>query len=119
MSSYNVLVPRYLILSLAYYHYNVSLIEDSSYDKLCKTLLENWKDIKHPHKKLVKKKNLEAGTGFNIKLRDYPMICLVACSRLIGEYNKDFRKITNWETYTGECYEKNNDKPDTSSDSCI
>ena len=36
----NMLVPYYLMFSYLYYEKDVSLIEDTEFDKLCQTLLE-------------------------------------------------------------------------------
>jgi len=53
---------------------------------LCKRMLENWKKIRHPHKRLIKKKDLEAGTGYAIK--KYPTIVMSSAERwLAGEYD--------------------------------
>ena len=54
--SINRLVPVYLMSSYLYYKKDESKLTDGEFDMLCKRMLENWKDIKHPHKKLIKKK---------------------------------------------------------------
>ena len=63
----NMLVPYYLMLSYLYYEKDISLIDDEEFDQMCKTLLEKYDEIEHMHKPLVKKENLTAGTGYDIK----------------------------------------------------
>jgi NAD-dependent DNA ligase len=67
-------ISLYLVCSYAYYELDESLISDGDFDQLCKKLLEDFDDIKffsdHPHKHLLVRENLEAGTGFSVK--DYP-----------------------------------------------
>ena len=80
------LVPIYLMSSYLYYRKDTSKISDGEFDLLCKRMLENWKEIKHPHKRLIKKKDLEAGTGYAI--RKYPTIVMSSAERGIsGEYD--------------------------------
>ena len=93
------LVPIYLMSSYLYYKKGENVIRhlisqqslfiftsDGEFDMLCKRMLENWKQIKHRHKKLIKKKDLEAGTGYAIK--KYPEIVMSSAERwLAGEYN--------------------------------
>ena len=55
------------ICGLYYYEKNISLIEDTEFDQMCKTLLEKYDEVEHMHKPLVKKENLTAGTGYDIK----------------------------------------------------
>ena len=84
--SINRLVPIYLMSSYLYYRKDTSKISDGEFDLLCKRMLENWKEIKHPHKRLIKKKDLEAGTGYAI--RKYPTIVMSSAERWIsGEYD--------------------------------
>ena len=63
----NMLIPYYLMLSYLYYEKNISLIEDTEFDTMCKTLLEKLDGLTHMHKDLVKKESLTAGTGYDIK----------------------------------------------------
>lgn len=60
--------------SYLYYHCDTSVIPDGDYDDLCKRLLAEWSKIKHPHKHLISKADLEAGSGYAIPLRKYPII---------------------------------------------
>ena len=62
----NMLIPYYLMFSYLYYVKHISLIEDTEFDQMCKTLLEKLDGLTHMHKHLVKKENLTAGTGYDI-----------------------------------------------------
>ena len=62
----NMLVPYYLMFSYLYYEKDISLIEDTEFDKLCQTLLEKYDSVEHMHKHLVSKEALTAGTGYDI-----------------------------------------------------
>ena len=46
------------------YEQDKFVLTDGDFDLLCKRMLENWDDIKHPHKYKIRKKDLEAGTGY-------------------------------------------------------
>ena len=61
-----MLVPYYLMFSYLYYEKNISLIEDTEFDKLCQILLEKYDSVEHMHKHLVSKESLTAGTGYDI-----------------------------------------------------
>ena len=63
----NMLIPYYLMFSYLYYVKHISLIEDTEFDQMCKTLLEKYDEVEHMHKPLVKKESLTAGTGYDIK----------------------------------------------------
>ena len=63
----NMLIPYYLMFSYLYYEKNITLIDDTEFDQMCKTLLEKYDEVEHMHKHLVKKENLTAGTGYDIK----------------------------------------------------
>ena len=62
-----MLIPYYLMLSYLYYEKDITLIDDTEFDQMCKTLLEKYDEVEHMHKHLVKKENLTAGTGYDIK----------------------------------------------------
>jgi NAD-dependent DNA ligase len=67
------LVAHFLMASYLYYHHDRSIMTDADYDKLCARLLAAWKDVKHPHKRLISRKDLAAGTGFYIAEHHYPL----------------------------------------------
>jgi NAD-dependent DNA ligase len=64
------LVSYYMTSSYLYYKKDKSVLTDEDFDLLCKRLLNEWKNAKHPHKRRIKKVDLESGTGYAIK--NYP-----------------------------------------------
>ena len=74
-------VARYLMCSYAYYVLDKNLITDQEFDELGKHILENWDAIDHPHKYLLTKDMLEAGTY----LGEYPNIVKGAVADYIRE----------------------------------
>lgn len=81
----DVLVPWYLIASLLYYHTDISVISDGLYDEITKNLNNYWSELRHPHKSLLDRKMLVAGTGFSLVMSDYPSITISSAIRLAIE----------------------------------
>ena len=69
----NSVISQYLVHSYIYYQLDNSTISDGDYDKLAKYILEHWDDLDHPHKHLISKDALEAGT-FLLSEDEYPTI---------------------------------------------
>lgn len=69
-------VGAFLTSSYLYYHRDdmTPIMSDSCFDWLCTYLLRNWRRIEHPHKHLIDREMLMAGTGFNIRADEYPTI---------------------------------------------
>jgi len=63
-------LSMYLMAAYAYYVEDDPIMSDWDFDMLAKTLLENYDSIEHPHKHLVTKDDLRAGTY----LGEYPEI---------------------------------------------
>ena len=78
---------KYLMCAYAYYEQDDPLISDQEFDELAKFILENYDAIDHPHKHLVTKDNLEAGTY----LGEYPNMVIGA----VKSYRKEIRGFTN------------------------
>lgn len=74
-----------LSASYAYYCRYVSLLTDECFDKMCKYVLDNYDNIVHPHKHLLTKEMLVAGTAYNIKMDEYPLIVRVSTEKMIEE----------------------------------
>ncbi len=68
------LVHHFLLASFAYYVLHQSPLTDDAFDHLCKRLLERYDHFEHPHKKFIDKEMLQAGTAYNLKEADYPLI---------------------------------------------
>lgn len=87
----NRLVPYYLMSSYLYYRKDKAVLSDADFDLLCKRILREWGDIKHPHKKLIKKGALEAGTGFSIK--KYPNITMSAAETWYSDWSSEIENV--------------------------
>ncbi len=83
MKSKNNLVSQYLIHSYLYYLCNRPVIDDSAFDKICHDLLVNWDSITHMHKHLLTVEDLKAGTGYTLKMTDYPEIVKSVASTIL------------------------------------
>jgi len=79
-------IAKYLMCSYAYYKEDSPLISDQEFDDLGKFILENYDAIDHPHKHLVTKGDLEAGTY----LGEYPKMVIGA----VKSYRKQNRGFT-------------------------
>ncbi len=80
----NLLVAYFLICSWLYYVKHVSIISDALFDEICETLYAHWDDIDHPHKKLIDRDALQAGTGYYIPHGDYPGMTRAAAAHLVN-----------------------------------
>jgi hypothetical protein len=76
------LVAFYLMASYLYYKQDISLMRDDEYDRLCVRLDAEWDQIVHPHKVLIDRGALTAGTGYYVK--KYPVMVMNSAHRLIG-----------------------------------
>tara|TARA_Y100001937_G_C7084818_1_gene314849 strand:+ start:496 stop:765 length:270 start_codon:yes stop_codon:yes gene_type:complete len=73
-------IARYLMCAYAYYVEDSPLISDAEFDQLGTFILENYNAIDHPHKRLLTKDDLKAGTF----LGRYPSMVIGA----VHEYRK-------------------------------
>ena len=76
-------IAKYLMCSYAYYKLNTNLITDAEFDQLAKDILADYDNIKHMHKHLVTKDQLEAGTY----LGQYPNMVMGATRDYIKRNN--------------------------------
>jgi hypothetical protein len=80
-------ISWFLSASYAYYCRYESLLADDVFDKLCKYILDNYDKLQHAHKHLVTKEMLSAGSGYNLKESDYPLIVKVTTEKFIADLN--------------------------------
>jgi hypothetical protein len=83
----NRLISYYMMSSYLYYQRDKHVLTDPDYDTMCKRILAEWSNIKHQHKRRVKRKSLEAGTGYQLK--NYPNIVMSAAERWFEEWEKE------------------------------
>lgn len=77
-----------LASSYCYYVRYTSILSDTVYDKMCKFVLDNYGSLEHPHKHLLTKDMLRAGTAHNLRLDDYPMIVRVTAEKMIEQVSE-------------------------------
>ena len=78
-------IAKYLVCAYAYYVEDKPLIADNEFDELAKSILKDYNAIDHPHKHLVTKGDLEAGTY----LGEYPTIIRGAVKSYRDMKNKE------------------------------
>lgn len=66
-------IGKYLVHSYIYYQLDNSVISDGDYDKMANYILEHYDELEHPHKHLISKDALQAGT-FLLSEDEYPTI---------------------------------------------
>lgn len=69
-----VAVAWYLMASFLYYHRGVSILSDSFYDMIGKTMLQTPHHFNHYHAHLITLDDLTAGSLYRLKEEDYPAI---------------------------------------------
>jgi len=79
------LVAWYLMTSFLYYKHDISIITDPCYDHMCAWLKDHLDEIDHPHRHLVDKGALDAGTAYHLTEADYPAMTKGAALRLAHE----------------------------------
>jgi len=88
MTRPNLALAWYLMSCYLYYKRNLNVLSDEQFDMLCLYLLETWDEITHPHKTLITKEDLEAGTGYSIR---YPYIIEHAANDWVRAMNTVYR----------------------------
>ena len=78
------LIAFYLMTSYLYYICDKSIMSDADYDTLCKRLHKQWNKVQHPHKRLIDRKALGAGTGYYIRKEEYPLMTCGAATMLMN-----------------------------------
>lgn len=81
----STVVPWVLMASYAYYILSESLLEDGTFDKMCKYLYDNWDSIEHRHKNLFTREDMSSGSLFMLKADDYPLIVQVTVGQFLRE----------------------------------
>lgn len=85
---FNMLIPWVLILSYGYYIRHDSIVSDTTFDLMMKTLLDNFDEVDHVHKHLITKDDLSAGTMYTLRHDDYPKIVVGAWFQIISKDGK-------------------------------
>lgn len=78
----NAVVSWFLMASFLYYIHDISILSDPFYDQLTKRFLNDYDRLTHPHKELITKDDLAAGTLYNLRADQYPGMTKGAAARL-------------------------------------
>lgn len=71
----NMTVPYLLMASYLYYCKDESPpLLDHEFDWLCRYAKQNWSQIQHRHKNLIKRSWLDAGSLFKLREDEYPLL---------------------------------------------
>ena len=81
----NAKVGWYLMASYLYYHHHESLLSDGYYDQLACDILAQYDHLTHPHKHLLTRGDLEAGTLYALAADDYPLMTRAAAKAVVRE----------------------------------
>lgn len=81
----NSAVPWFLMAGYSYDHVHEHLINDETWQWLCKFIDDNWEVIRHRHKWLIERDTLSTGSTFYLKLDDYPGMVIGTAQGLIRE----------------------------------
>ena len=76
-------VAWYLVHSCLYYIWNRPVIEDVTFDAICRRLYNEFENIDHHHGYLLDKDALRAGTGYYLKEKDYPLQVQVIAEEIL------------------------------------
>jgi hypothetical protein len=81
----NGAVPWVLMAAFLYYHRDLTILTDETYDKLTQLIRERWGEVKHPHAHLLASMvRGETSSLYDLRERDYPTITKSAALRLAG-----------------------------------
>ncbi len=80
-----LLVPFFLMAGHGYEHLDRPLISDGLWDELCRYLDHAWDEIEHPHKALIRREHLSAGTAMGLTVEVLPEMVKAASRRLLAE----------------------------------
>lgn len=72
----------WLMASYLYYHRNVSLFRDEDFDKLSALMVEHQRWKEGLHTDLIDDGMLVTGSGYSLKVEDYPRRCVAAAEQI-------------------------------------
>lgn len=79
MYDINTLCELYLEHSYRYYILGESVIPDSLFDSYCARILGQIADVPNEYKHIIDEGAMKAGTGFHIRLDQYPEFIKEKC----------------------------------------
>lgn len=75
-----------LMASFQYYHKDTNLLADTTFDKMCKWLLDNYDTVEHRYKHLITRDQLQAGSLYDLGTHDYPIQLIRISERLVENH---------------------------------
>lgn len=81
----NTLIAWLLIAGYAYHHLDRPILSDGCWDALCRQALAQWDTLQHPHKHLISRDDLAAGSLYALPAESYPTIAVSSARRLLSE----------------------------------
>lgn len=87
----NLSVSHFIMSSFMYYKLNDSYVSDATFDWICQTLITNWDNIQHPHKHLINREDLEAGSGYAVEC---PPVAICSLIRMLKDNKIKFTDPT-------------------------
>lgn len=84
-TSKNMVIPWILLSSYSYYILHRGLLEDTTFDNMCKYLFDNWDSLDHVHKYLIQKEDMQNGSLYHLKAEDYPSMVRGSALKLMYE----------------------------------
>lgn len=76
-------VSWWLMACFAYYHEDAPILSDGMFEELTLFIAAHWDAIEHPHKSLITREDLAAGSGF--ALGHYPAVVIGAVRRIAAD----------------------------------
>jgi len=76
-ASLGFLVARYLVYGYLYYIWDRPIVEDKTFDAICRRLYREFDNVEHQHGYLLDRDALQAGTAYRLLDTDYPLIVRV------------------------------------------
>ncbi len=74
-----------LVAGYGYYHLDESLLDDGTFDSLCKMLAGRWKEVTSRYKRRVSLADMKAGSTYALHKSRYPLIAKLAAVDLINQ----------------------------------
>ena len=79
----NSVVSWWLMAGYMYYVHDTPIISDALFDEMAKVMAASWDEITHQHKRLITPEHLKAGSLFDLKPEDYPLMCRAGAAHLV------------------------------------
>ena len=69
-----------------YYVHNTPIISDALFDEMAEVMTASWYGITHQHKRLITPQHLKAGSLYDLKPEDYPLMVRAGAAHLVNAW---------------------------------